>query len=309
MLVSAVDEGTLADAARKLGRSPAAVTRSIATLESQIGERLLHRSSRQLRLTEAGERRLPIYRHVLAELARAESQSGPGAVSGSLVVTAPELFGRMNVMPTIETFLDRHHGVTARVLLLNRITDLVKEGIDVAVRLAPLPDSGLSAVNLGEVHRVLCATPAYLATHGAPAQPKDLSRHICIGRNEASDNELWPFVVSDNGRRRARSFQVATRLSSNSAGAALDAVLRGQGLGWFLSYQVAAHFASRALIRVMPAFEPAATPVQLVFHPKPKRGGAIREYIDHATPLLRAVLVTVREQLGQSLERPFEFGS
>jgi DNA-binding transcriptional LysR family regulator len=230
MFVAAVDEGSLAAGARRLGRSPAAVTRAIALLERGLGERLLHRTTRQLRLTERGHRQLATYRQVLAELGQAETEKGEQhAVSGSLVLTAPELFGRLKVMPAVESFLERHRGISARILLLNRIVDLVREGVDVAVRLAPLPDSGLAAVKLGEVRRLACASPAYLAQAGRPKVPADLAGHECIGLNESGDRELWPFMQRDGARVRARSIQVRTRIALNSAAAALDAAVRGKG--------------------------------------------------------------------------------
>jgi DNA-binding transcriptional LysR family regulator len=161
---------------------------AITLLERGLGERLLHRTTRQLRLTERGIRQRAIYRHVLAELGQAAGEQD------TLVLTAPELFGRLKVMPVVESFLDRHRGVSARVILLNEMVDLVREGVDVAVRLAPLPDSGLAAVKLGEVRRLACASPAYLARAGRPKVPADLADHDCIGLNESGDRELWPFM-------------------------------------------------------------------------------------------------------------------
>jgi DNA-binding transcriptional LysR family regulator len=288
MFVAAVDEGSLAAGARRLGRSPAAVTRAIALLERGLSERLLHRTTRQLRLTERGHRQLATYRQVLAELGQAETEKGEQhAVGGSLVLTAPELFGRLKVMPVVESFLERHPGVSARILLLNRIVDLVREGVDVAVRLAPLPDSGLAAVKLGEVRRLACASPAYLAQAGRPKVPADLAGHECIGLNESGDRELWPFMQRDGARVRARSMQVRTRIALNSAAAALDAAVRGKGIFRPQSYQVASHLADGRLVRLLVEYEPMPAPVHIVFHPQPRPGGAIRAFVDYASPILR----------------------
>jgi DNA-binding transcriptional LysR family regulator len=288
MFVAAVDDGSLAAAARRLGRSPAAVTRAIALLERDLGERLLHRTTRQLRLTERGSRQLATYRHVLAELAQAAvEQDAHRTVRGSLALTAPEFFGRLTVMPVVESFLEHHRSVTARVFLLNRVVDLVDERIDVAVRLAPLPDSRLAALKVGEVRRLTCASPAYLARAGRPKVPADLANHECIGGNENGDRELWPFMLRDGGRPRAHSIQIRTRMALNSAGAMVDAAARGRGICRPLCYQAASHLTNGQLVPLLVEFEPAPTPVHLVFHLHPRPGGAIRAFVDYAAPILR----------------------
>ena len=298
MFAAAVDEGSLAAAARKLGRSSPTVTRAIALLEAWTGERLPHRTSRRLRLTDAGERRLASYRVVLAELAAADAR--PAAVTGGLVLTAPELFGRLAVMPALESFLEHHRGVSARMLLLERVVNLVEEGVDVAVRLAALPDSGLSAVRLGEVRRMVCAAPAYLEAAGVPGQPADLAAHACIGLSDVGDLELWPFETQDGARRRIRSVGVWTRLAVNNAGAALESALRGQGVGRFMAYQVADLIAQGRLAPLLQGFEPPPIPAHLVFHPIGRRGGALRAFVDHATPLLRRRLTEIAAALDRS---------
>lgn len=288
LCVAAVEEGSLAGGARRCGRSPAAVTRAVAMLERLAGEPLLLRSTRRLHVTPSGERHLAVWRDVLAQLRGiASDQTGDG-LSGRIVLTAPELFGRLKVMPVVETFLTKHPGVSARVLLLNRLVDLIGEGVDVAVRLAPLPDSTLHAVRLGEVRTLLCAAPDYLGRRGAPATPADLESHACIGLNADGDRELWSFATPAG---RARSVSVRTRLSVNNAGAAIDAALRGQGIVRVRSYQVGEHLARGHLVRLLPEAEPAPTPVQLVFHPERARRGALRAFIDHVTPALRRSFV------------------
>ncbi|MFC3692495.1 LysR family transcriptional regulator [Chenggangzhangella methanolivorans] len=297
MFVSTVDEGSLAAAARKLALSPAKVTRALQMLEERLGERLIHRNARRLRLTEAGERRLPVYRSVLAELEAADAGAGE-TVDGRIGVTAPELFGRLHVMPVIESFLAAHPAARARALLLNRMVDLVEEGLDVAVRLAPLPDSGIVATRLGEVRKLVCASPDYVAQAGAPATPHDLTCHACIGEQEGDAGALWRFV--DPAARRAKRFSVpiTPRLALNSAGAAIDAAVRGRGVCSALSYQVAGHVAAGRLMTLLDAFEPEPTPVSLVFHPVPRRNVTLRAFIDHATPRLREDLANVSRRIG-----------
>lgn len=288
LCVAAVEEGSLAGGARRCGRSPAAVTRAVALLERAAGEPLLLRSTRRLHVTPAGERHLAVWRDILDQLrVLASDQTGDG-LSGRVVLTAPELFGQLKVMPVVETFLIQHPAISAQMLLLNRLVDLIGEGVDVAVRLAPLPDSTLHAVRLGEVRTLLCAAPDYLVRRGIPATPGDLESHACIGLNAEGDRELWSFATSPG---RARSISVRTRLSVNNAGAAIDAALRGQGVVRVRSYQVGEHLACGRLVRLLPEAEPAATPVSLVFHPERARRGALRAFIDYVTPELRRSFV------------------
>jgi len=298
MFVTTVDEGSLAAAARKLACSPATVTRALQMLEERLGERLIHRNARRLRLTEAGEMRLRVYRSVLAELDAADAQAG-ATIDGLIRVTAPELFGRLHVMPMVESFLAAHPAARARALLLNRVVDLVDEGVDVAVRLAPLPDSGIVATRLGEVRKLVCASPSYVQSAGVPALPQDLKTHACIGDQDGDAGALWRFV--DPAARRARHFSVAIkpRLSLNSAGAAIDAAVRGHGVCSVLSYQVAEHLAAGRLVTLLNSFEPEPTPVSLVFHPVPRRNVTLRAFIDHATPRLRDDLLAVAQRIGR----------
>jgi DNA-binding transcriptional LysR family regulator len=291
IFVAAIEGGSLAAAAHRLGRSAATVTRAIALLEQQAGDRLLHRTTRTLKLTGLGLRQFDVFRTMLAELAMLTPQpSSNRLVAGRLVVTAPELFGRLKAMPIIETFLAAHPAVLVRVLLLNRVVDLNEDGVDVAIRLVPLPDSRLAAVRLGEVRRLICAAPAYLDRRGRPAHPSDLNTHECIGHNEAGERELWPFRLPGRSRDRTRSFPIRSRLTLNSIGAARDAAMRGYGVCRLLSYQVADQLANRILEPLLTQFEPAPVPVSLVFHTRPRRDGIVRAFVDHVGPLLRAEL-------------------
>ena len=298
IFVAIVDAGSLARAARKLGRSSATVTRALMLLEQRSGERLLHRSARRLQLTEGGERRLVAYRSILAELADLEGNGKTmPPLAGWLRVTAPELFGRMKVMPIVERFLAKHPGARARVLLLNRVVDLVDEGIDVAVRLAPLPDSGIIGVRLGEVRKLVCASPAYLDKNGAPGTPADLARHVCIGQYEGNERELWRFADRSPSRGRAASVPVHPHIALNSAGAAVDAALRGSGICRPLSYQVVDHIAARRLVPLLAAYEPPPVPVHLLFYAIPRRNVLLRTFVDDASSQLRTELASIAKKI------------
>lgn len=297
MFVWAVDEGSLAGAARRMGRSAAAATRAVAMLEVAADETLLLRSTKGLRLTPAGERKLALWREVLEKL----DEPGPepanrDAVSGSLVLTAPELFGRLKVLPVVETFIEQHPHVQARLLMLNRVVDMVGEGVDLAVRLAHLEASSLVAVKLGEVRQLVCASPAYLAEHNPPRTPADLADHACIGMTPESDQELWPFKRQAGGGR-ARSVRVNTSLAMNSAAASLESALRGRGVARLLSYQVADEIAAGRLQVLVSKFEPEPIPVSLVFRTAPRAGSALRYFIDYSVPILRKELKRVAESI------------
>lgn len=301
LFVTAVDEGSLAAAARRQGRSPATVTRAVALLEGLAGETLLLRSTRRLSLTSAGDRYVAIWRGVLAQLGEIEPSTSAAPLGGSIVLTAPELFGRLKVMPVLESFLRQESLVAARVLLVNRLVDLVGEGVDLAIRLAPLPDSTMTAIKLGEVRMLVCASPAYLARASAPANPQELSRHDCIGLNAEGDGELWSFGSEKEKGARVRSVRVPTRLSLNNAAAAIDAALRGHGLIRARSYQVAEDVAAGRLVHVLAAFEPPPEPAHLVFHPDRGKRGPVRAFVDHAVPALRSEFRRIASKL--ELER------
>ena len=286
IFVAVVDAGSLAGAARKLGYSAASVTRAVARLEAMAGERLLERTTRRFAVTEAGARHAGTYRSVLEELDLLKALSPDIAIGGNVGITAPELFGRLHVMPVVESFLAAYPETRLRVLLLNRMVDLVGEGVDVAVRLASLPDSSLSAVKVGEVRRLTCAAPSYLAEHSPPEHPSDLLNHRCIGLNEAGTQELWRYRER-GARQRARSLRVTCHLATNSAGAAIDAAEQGMGIVRPLSYQVEQQIAEGSLVPLLEEYEPEPLPVHLVFQPRWGKGGATRAFIDHAVPPLR----------------------
>ncbi|MBL9013749.1 MAG: LysR family transcriptional regulator [Myxococcales bacterium] len=288
----AVDRGSLSAAGRQLARSPASITRAIAALEDRLGAPLLVRTTRALKLTEAGERFLPTARRVLDELDVAEAAATATAgrePHGQLTVTAPVLFGSLHVRPLVESYLASHAGVRVRLLLLDRVVNLVDEGVDIAVRIAHLPDSALIATAVGAVRRLAVASPAYLARHGTPRKPADLAAHRCISSLGLTPSETWTFR-----RGRAIQVRVAPVLSVNHAESAIGAAAAGAGITCALSYQVADHLERGALVRLLPAFEPPPVPVQLVFPAAGARAAKVRAFLELATPRLRAALARPR---------------
>lgn len=274
-----------APAAKRLGMSPPAVTRAVAALEREAGTPLLKRTTRVVRLTEAGAALLADCRRILADVDEALTAAAGVQIEprGALSVTAPAMFGRLHVAPIVLEFLDRHPETAVRTLLVDRVVDLLEEGIDTAVRIAHLPDSSLRAVRVGSVRRVVCAAPEYLARSGVPRRPGDLAAMETVYFGGAAQ---WRFKDA-NGRVRA--VKPPSRLTVNTAELAVAAAVAGRGLARLFSYQVAAELAAGRLELVLEDWEPEPFPVHLV-HAEGRRVSArLRAFIDLAVERLRAL--------------------
>jgi DNA-binding transcriptional LysR family regulator len=284
VFVEVVDRGSFAAAARKLRCSPASVTRAVAQLEGGLGAQLLRRTTRSLKLTELGEQYVTACRRLLADVAAADAlAAGEHATPrGVLAISAPVAFGRIHVRPVVDAFLAEHRDVVARLSLVDRVVDIVDEGVDVAVRIAELGDSTLIALRAGEVRRVACASPAYLDKRGTPRSPGDLARHDVISLTQVTASDTWTF-----GDRRVT---VQPRLAVNIADAAVASALAGGGITCVLSYQVDAELRAGRLVRLLPGFEPPALPVHLVYAPGSVLSAKVRAFVDFALPRLRKAL-------------------
>jgi DNA-binding transcriptional LysR family regulator len=285
VFIAVADHGSFAAAARRLGRSPASVTRAVADLESRLGVRLLTRTTRAVSTTEAGQRFLGGAKRVLADLDEIErAAAGQGtAPRGELRLTAPILFGRLHVLPIVTEFLDRFPEVQAALALVDRPVDLVEEGLDVAVRIGALGESSAVATRVGALRRIVVASPDYLARRGTPQRPADLTDHAVVAFSGIAGVEHWVF------REAAGDVNVAIRprLVVSTAEAAIDATRAGFGLTRVLSYQAAEDVARGSLRRVLPGYEGDEVPIHLVYpggrHPPPK----LRAFLDFTTPRLR----------------------
>ena len=277
---------SFAAAARRLDISPAAVTRAVSALEEQLGVKLLLRTTRSVRLTEAGGRYLEDTRHILASILEAnEAAAGINATpKGDLAVTAPILFGKKFVMPCIVRYLQQYPEVDVSAYFLDRIVNMVEEGMDVAVRIGPLPDSGLKALRVGRVRRMLCASPDYLARHGVPQHPSDLPGHAVIGTTNLSPRAGRRFGVTDE----PTLVRMKPRLTVTSNDGAIAAASGGLGIARLLSYQVADEVASGQLQVILAEYEEAPWPIH-VLHRESKYGSAkVRAFIDMLAHELRA---------------------
>jgi DNA-binding transcriptional LysR family regulator len=279
------ERGSFVDAARRLRRSPAAVTRAIAELEARLGVRLLNRTTRAVSVTEAGQRFLAGAKRVLADLDEIErAAAGEGrAPRGELRVTAPILFGRLHVLPIVLEFLGRFPDVSVALTLLDRPIDLVEEGLDVALRIGVLAESSAIASRVGALHRIVVASPDYLARHATPRAPADLGAHAVIAFAGMFGTERW--VFQDGGDEAGVAIE--PRLVVTTAEAAVDAARAGFGLTRVLSYQAADDIDRGSLRRVLTAYEGDELPIHLLHpggrHPPPK----LRAFLDFAMPRLR----------------------
>lgn len=285
VFVRVAESGGFAGAARALSMSPAAVTRAVAALEAMIGARLFIRTTRSVKLTEAGGRYLEDCRRILAEIAEAEATAAGSTATptGVLTLTAPVQFGRLYVLPVVTDYLARHPAVAVRALFLDRIVNLIEEGIDVGVRIGHLADSGLTATRVGSVRRVVCAAPSYLERHGVPETPRDLRDHAVIGASNPGTLPEWRF-----GPEGRTTVGVHARLVCNTVDAALAAALDGWGIARLLSYQVASAVAEGRLRILLTDDEEAPVPIHVV-SPEGRRAPAkTRAFVDLAAARLRA---------------------
>lgn len=285
VFVAVAEEAGFAAAARRLNMSPPTVTRAVSELEARLGARLLHRTTRSVTLTQAGERYLADCRRILAEVEEADRQaSGVHAEPRGLVsVTGSVLFGRIVLTPILLDLVDRYPEISVSTLFVDRVVHLVDEGMDVAVRIAELPDSSLTAIRVGSVRRVLCASPAYLKACGRPSEPSDLADHQIVNMAALSPGGEWVF----HDARRAKAVRVASRLNFNIADSAIAATLAGRGITRVLSYMIAPHVASGSLEILLEDHEPPPVPVH-VMHKEPGQTSArIRAVVDHLVERLR----------------------
>jgi DNA-binding transcriptional LysR family regulator len=282
------DAGSFAKAGARLRLSPPAVTRAISALEDRLGARVFNRTTRSLTITDVGQRFLENARRILGDLDAAEKDAVGEAAAphGQLTVTASLTFGRSVLAPTVCAFLGHFPRISVSLVLLDRIANLIDEGIDVAVRIGALPDSNLVARKVGYVRRILVASPEYLARHGTPLSPSDLRRHSIIAFTSLMPNRELRFVDG----KSARSVSITPRFEINDAVAAIAAAEMGDGITIALSYMVAEKISSGCLVPVLDAFASDALPVHLVHLQNRMISPKVRAFIDFAAPRLHKAL-------------------
>jgi DNA-binding transcriptional LysR family regulator len=283
LLITAVEAGSFSAAARKLGVPLPTLSRKIAELEKHVNARLLIRSTRKLSLTEAGGAYAAAARRILEQVFEAERAASGEYVAprGELVITAPIVFGRLHVLPIVCNFLAEFPEINVRLGLSDRFVHLREDQIDMAVRIGELPDSSLVATRVGTVSRVVCASPVVLAREGSPKTPDALANLPCV-HFEGTSGNAWHFA--------RQTVHVRSRLSVNTAEAAVDAAIAGIGFTQVLSYQAARAVRDGALKVILRKFEPAPLPVNLVHGGQGVLPLKMRRFLDYAAPRLREAL-------------------
>lgn len=286
VLLAVTEAESFAGGAKLLGISPPSVTRAVAALEARLGTLLLARSTRSLRLTEAGQRYVEDCRRILLELEEAEELAAGGSVRprGRLTVTAPVMFGELFLIPRIAQYLDTHPDVEVNALLVDRVVNMMEEGIDVAVRIGSLPEGDHPALQVGQIRPVVCASPAFLERVGRPRHPDELRDAPIVMSSASTLLSHWQFVGADG----PFGFMPQPRFTVSSNQAAISVARLGWGYTRVLSYQVAAAVARGEIELVLEAFEPPALPVHIIHQGGRQVSAKVRTFVDHCAASFRA---------------------
>ncbi|HTC98301.1 MAG TPA: LysR family transcriptional regulator, partial [Bradyrhizobium sp.] len=281
--VAVADLEGFAPAARKLKLSPSAVTRLIAALEERLGARLLQRTTRSVTLTDTGRHYLERARRILADVEEAEraAEGERTRPSGRLVVSAPLGFGRLHVSPVMSAYLKRYGEVSGELRLEDRMISLVEDGIDLAVRIGHLADSSLVARHVGEMRRIMVASPAYLKARGEPKTPEAIASHDTIQFGSTAGVADWRFL--DAGEEVRITYD--PRFSSNSSDAAIQYAAEGGGLTRVMAYQAAEALKAGKLKIVLQKFELPAVPINIVYPTSRLLSAKVRSFIDLVTEI------------------------
>ena len=288
IFVAVAEAESFSGGARTVGISAPSATRGINALEARLGTRLFTRTTRRVRLTDVGAAYLDDTKRILADLQVAEDAATGTATNpvGQLRITCSNEFGRLYVMPILMEYLDHHADMTAEIVMLDRVANMVEEGFDIAVRIGELPSSGLSAVKVGSVRRVVCGSPEYFDRHGKPQSIEDLKAHQIILISPTSPTNEWRF-----GRNLEDLVKIQPRVVVSSVPAGITAARQGWGITRVLSYQIGTDLAAGSLQTILTDYEPEPWPVHLV-HTEGRRAVAkVRTFIDFASDRLRRLEV------------------
>lgn len=301
LLIASVEAGSFSAASRKLGTPLPTISRKVSELEAHLKTRLLVRSTRKLALTDAGAAYVAASKRILEQVGEAETEAlgEYSAPRGELIITAPIVLGRLQVLPIVSDFLASFPQINVRMTLSDRNMNLVDDHIDMAVRVGVLPDSGMIATRVGIVRRVVCGSPAYFAAHGTPKTPDDLADLTCITFAGMAAGTSWMF--GPRSRRQAQLMRPRCRLNINTAESATDAAIAGVGVTHVLSHQVARAVEEGKLVVVLRDFEPDPMPVNLVHAGQGLLPLKMRRFLEFAAPRLRKVLAADQSKLGSEV--------
>ncbi|CAN7444005.1 LysR family transcriptional regulator [Polaromonas sp. LjRoot131] len=285
VLVAVVQEGGFAAAARRLSLSPSVVTRAVGDLEKMLNVRLLTRSTRMVKVTEAGERYAQDCQRVLGELEEVEKAASGAhlSVKGKLVISASTMYGKIKVNTVVLEYLRRYPEAEIECRYVDRQVNLLNEGVDIAIRIGDLPDSSYHATPLSSARRVVCASPEYVSRHGMPRQPRDLMNHRVISALGLEPGTRWKF----QDHLTALQIPVKPRLSTTCNEQAISAAIESVGVARLLSYMVEKHLAQGSLIELLPEFAPPSVPIQALQRQGILTSRKVRAFIDVAIECLR----------------------
>jgi DNA-binding transcriptional LysR family regulator len=286
IFVAVAESEGFAAGARKLKISPPAATRAVADLEHRLGIKLLNRTTRYVRVTDAGQRYLDDCKRILAQVTEAdEAAIGINAAPrGHLVITAPVLFGRMYVMPCVVAYLQKYPDTEISAMFVDRVVNMLDEGIDVALRVGELSDSSFKAIKVGTVRRVVCASPAYIEKYGLPQHPNDLSEHQIVVASSLSPNVEWRFLEN----KQSKIVRVKPRLTVTSNDAAIEAAVEGLGITRLISYQIAPELQNGQLKIILSDYEYPALPINILHREGRNSSAKVRAFIDLVAEKLKA---------------------
>lgn len=285
IFVAVAEAESFSGGARRLAMSPPAVTRAISALESRLAVKLLDRTTRYVRVTELGQRYLDDARRIIAEVEEAEDAlvGINGIPKGQLSLTAPVLLGKMFVMPVVVEYLQRYASMDVNALFLDRVVNMMEEGVDVGVRVGDLPDSSLKAVRVGQIRRVLCASPQYLAEHGIPHHPQQLQEHRIVAATGVTPSVEWRFWQE----QQSLAVRLRPRLTVTTNDGAIEAAVAGFGITRLMSYQISALVDSGQLAIVLPEFESAPLPIHVLHREGRHKSARVRSFVDLIVERLR----------------------
>jgi DNA-binding transcriptional LysR family regulator len=293
VLLAVAEADSFAAGAKLLGMSAPSVTRVIAGLENRLGTLLLARSTRSLRLTEAGRRYVEDCRRILQDLEEAEELATGSSIRarGNLTVTASVMFGELFLIPLMTEYLVLHPEVVINALLVDRVVNMLDEGVDVAIRIGQLPDNGLQAIRVGQIRPVVCAAPGFLYRVGRPTAPEEVLEAPVVMSSASGLLTDWQFDVAGN----AITLHPKPRLTVSSNQAAINAARMGWGFTRVLSYQVAELVSKGELEIVLGAFETTPLPVHVLYQGSKRVSAKVRTFVDYCSsrflenPALHAV--------------------
>ena len=288
VIVAVTETGSFSAASRRLKKPVATVSRNVAELEARLKAQLFQRSSRQMTLTDAGRSYIEACKRIIEQVDDAEREvSGEYRIpKGDLAITSPWGLGHMHLMPIAIEFMNAYPEIALRLVLTDRIVDTVEENIDISIRIGNLADSNLIATKIGSVRFVLCASPGYLAEHGHPSEPTELSAHDCISIDSIAPQRSWKFIK--DGREMV--VPIRSRLTVSDSEAAIEAAIAGAGITRVMSYKMEAARRAGELVLMLEEYEQEPWPVHIVYAERKPVPLKLRAFLNWVTPRLKARL-------------------